>query len=361
MSNIIDYLNWRGDLTFKQDPINEVDAIILARFSYLPFKDINIEKIDDIENIANKMKELSINKFIWKEDKEFIIKLGKSKRYKSLVITDYNEILDLSAEKQFAAVTIWLPRGYKYISFRGTDMSLVGWKEDFNMSFMQNIPSQLEAVKYLNEIGSRYMGKLIVGGHSKGGNLAVYASMFCKNRIKKKIVQIVNADGPGFDESVFNTENYIEIIEKLNTYIPQSSIIGRLLEHNEDYEIIHSTQKGFMQHDIFSWQVNGTNLVRIPNLTNESHFVNKVVRDWLQNTTPEQRKHFVNIIYDILVATEAKSLNDFGIDTLKKVGAIIKSYKNIEKEERKEIEAMIKLLIGSAINTIKYKGKKEVG
>ena len=115
-----------------------------------------------------------------------------------------------------------------------------------------------------------------------------------------------------------------------------------------------------MQHDIFSWQVNGTNLVRIPELTKDSQFVNKVVRDWLKNTTPEQRKNFVNIIYDILVATEAKSLNDFGIDTLKKVGAIIKTYKNIEKEERKEIESMIKLLLGSAINTIKYKGKKEV-
>lgn len=360
MSNIIDYLNWRGDLSFKQDPINEVDAIILARFSYLPFKDIRIENIDDIENISNKMKELTIDKFIWKEDKEFIIKLGKSKRYKSLVITDYKEILDLKAEKQFAAVTIWLPKGYKYISFRGTDMSLVGWKEDFNMSFMQNIPSQLEAVKYLNDVGSRYIGKLIVGGHSKGGNLAVYASMFCKDRIKKKIVEIINADGPGFDESVFNTENYIKILEKVSTYIPQSSIIGRLLEHDEDYAIIHSTQKGIMQHDIYSWQVNATNLVRIPELTKDSQFVNKVVRDWLKNTTPEQRKNFVNVIYDVLIATEAKSIQDFGIDTLKKVATVIKSYKNIEKEDKKEIELMIKLMYESAKNTIKDKRKKEI-
>ena len=188
MPNILDYLNWRGDLTFKQDKINEIDAIILSRFSYLPFKDINMEKIESIAEIAGKMKDLNISKFIWKDDKEFIIKLGQTKRYKDLIITDYKEIMDLEAQKQFAAVVIWLPKGYKYVSFRGTDMSLVGWKEDFNMSFMQNIPSQLEAVRYLDEIGSRYVGKLIVGGHSKGGNLAVYASMFCKDRIKKKIV-----------------------------------------------------------------------------------------------------------------------------------------------------------------------------
>ena len=360
MPNIMDYLNWRGDLTFKQDKINEVDTIILSRFSYLPFKDINMEKIDSVENISNKMKDLSIDKFVWKDDKEFIIKLGKTNRFKDLIITDYQEILDIEAEKQFAAVTIWIPKGYKYVSFRGTDMSLVGWKEDFNMSFMENIPAQQEAVKYLNDIGSRYMGKLIVGGHSKGGNLSVYASMFCKDRIKRKIVEIINADGPGFDESVFNTENYLKTIEKVNTYIPQSSIIGRLLEHDEDYEIIHSTQKGIMQHDIYSWQVKATKLVRVPNLTNDSQFVNKVVRDWLKNTTPEQRKNFVNVIYDVLVATEAKNVHDFGVDTLKKVGTVIKSYKNIEKEERKEIESMIKLMFESAITTIKDSRKKEV-
>lgn len=360
MPNILDYLNWRGDLILKQDGINEVDAIIFSRISYLPFNNIKMEMMDSIGNIAEKMKELDLNKFIWKADKEFIIKLGQTNRYKDLIITDYQEILDIEAEKQFAAVTIWLPKGYKYISFRGTDMSLVGWKEDFNMSFMKNIPSQLEAVKYLNEIGSKYRGKFIIGGHSKGGNLSVYASMFCKERIKKKIVEIINADGPGFDESIYNTENYIKTLEKVNTYIPQSSIIGRLLEHDEDYEIINSTQRGIMQHDIYSWQVSGTKLVRIKELTNDSKIVNKVVRDWLNKTTPEQRKNFVNIIYDVLVATEVKSVNDFGVDTLKKVATVIKSYKNIDKEERRQIETMLKLMFESAINTIKPKRKEDV-
>lgn len=359
MPNIIDYLNWRGDLSFKQDKINEVDKIILSRFSYLPFKDISLENKESIESISYKMQDLSIEKFIWKDDKEFIAQLGKAKRYKDLIITDYQEILDLEAQKQFAAVAIWLPKMCKYISFRGTDMSLVGWKEDFNMSFMKDIPSQKEAVKYLNEIGRKYRTKLILGGHSKGGNIAVYGAMFCDNRIQRKIVEIINADGPGFDEAIFNTENYIKILEKVNTYIPQSSIIGRLLEHDEDYKIIHSTQKGIMQHDIYSWQVSATNLVRIPNLTNDSQIVNKVLRDWIKNTTPEQRKNFVNIIYDILVTTEAKSINDFGIDTLKKIKTVIKSYKNIDKEDKKEIEIILKLMFKSALSTIKRKGKEE--
>lgn len=358
MPNIMKYLEFRGDLTLKQADLNEIDKIILARFSYLPFKEITLDRKDTIENISIKMKDLSLEKFIWKEDKEFIIKLGKSKRYRDLKVTDYEEIMDLQAEKQFAAVTILLPHRVKYISFRGTDMSLVGWKEDFNMSFMKDIPSQKEAVKYLNNIGKSSFSKLIIGGHSKGGNIAVYSGVFCEDKIKRKIIEIINADGPGFDETIITSEKYLKISEKINTYIPQSSIVGRLLEHEDDYEIIHSTEKGLMQHDIFSWQIEGTRLKRIQKLTGESQFVNKVVRDWLKSTTPKQRENFVNIIYDVLISTDAKDFNDFGVDTFKKISAAIKSYKNIEKEDRKEIEDMFKLFFESAIKTLKDKRKE---
>lgn len=359
MPNIIQYLELRGDFTLKEDKINEVDKIILARFSYLPFKEIVLNKKENIENISNKMKNLDIEKFIWKEDKEFIIKLGRTKRYKDLIVTDYKEILDLEAEKQFAAVTIWLPYREKYISFRGTDMSLVGWKEDFNMSFMKDIPSQIEAVKYLNNIGRKYFGKLIVGGHSKGGNIAIYSSTFCEQRIRRKVKEIINADGPGFDESVIKTKNYLDITEKINTYIPQSSIIGRLLEHEDNYEIIYSTQKGIMQHDIYSWQVEGTYLKRVEKLTDESQFLDKVVRNWLKNTTIEQRQNFINIIYDTIITSEAENVTDFGVDTLKKITRILKSYKNIDKEDKKEIEEIIKIFFKSIINNLRKQENKE--
>lgn len=358
MANLIEYIQLRGDITLKDDNINEVDKIILTRISYLPFKEIILEKKDTIETISNKMKELSLDKFIWKADKKFIIELGKSKRFKDLKVTDYKEILDLDAEKQFAAVTIWLPYRLKYISFRGTDMSLIGWKEDFNMSFMKNIPSQKEAVKYLNTIGKRYFTNIIIGGHSKGGNIAVYSAIFCKNRIKRKILEIINADGPGFDKTIIASKNFLKISKKIKTYIPQSSIIGRLLEHDEECEIIHSTEKGLMQHDMFSWQIEGKKMKRVEKLTNESKFVNKVVRDWLQNTTPKQRENFVNIIYDVLISTEVKDFYDFGVDTLKKISIAIKSYKNIEKEDREEIEYMFKLFFESAIKIIKERKKE---
>lgn len=360
MPNIMDYLKWRGDITFKQVPINEVDKIILARFSNMPFSEIGLQEKDTIGNIALKMANLEDKSFIWNGDKEFINAIGKTKRYKELIVTDYLEIKDLLAEKQFAAITIWLPNKVKYISYRGTDTSLVGWKEDFNMTFMKNIPAQKEALNYLNKIAQKYRDKLIVGGHSKGGNISIYASMYCENKFKRRILEIINADGPGFNEEVIKSKEYLEISERINTYIPQSSIIGRLLEHEDNYEIIFSTQKGILQHDMYSWQVEGVTLVRIPQLTDKSQFVNKVVRNWLQNTTLKQRENFVNIIYDVLVTTEVTDFTEFEIDTLKKVVKAVKSYRNIEKEDRKEIEEMIKLLFQSIFNTLKQKSTEEV-
>ena len=355
MPNIIDYLNWRGNLSFKQSELNEVDKIILARFSNLPFSEIELKEKDTIGNIALKMSKLNDKSFIWSGDKEFISAIGKTKRYKELKVTDYLEIKDLLAEKQFAAITIWLPNKVKYISYRGTDTSLVGWKEDFNMTFMKDIPAQKEALNYLNKIAKKYRDKLIVGGHSKGGNIAIYASIYCENKFKKRILEIINADGPGFNGEVIKSKEYLEISERINTYIPQSSIIGRLLEHEDNYEIIFSTQKGILQHDMYSWQVDGVNLVRIPQLTNNSKFVNKVVRNWLQNTTLKQRENFINVIYDVLVTTEAKDFADFGTDALKKIVKIINSYRNIEKEDKKEIEKMVKLLFQSIVSTWKNK------
>ena len=254
MSNIIDYIKWRGDLSFSQAPINEIDNIILARFSYLPFKYIELNDMETIESISNKMKDFDIERFLWDDDKEFIQILGQANRYKNLKTLNYVEIFDGAAEKQFAAITIMLPNKISYISFRGTDSSLVGWKEDFNMGFMENVPSQKEAVNYLNNIAKKNRDKLIIGGHSKGGNLAVYSAIFCEDKIKNRIERVINADGPGFDKSVIQTENYKKILNKIETYIPQSSIVGRLLEHEEEYQVVKSIQKGVMQHDIYSME-----------------------------------------------------------------------------------------------------------
>jgi len=353
MANIIDYLKWRGDLSFELYPINEVDNVILARFSYLPFQDIYLEARENIKSIAQKMQIVPKSNFVWADDKKFIEELAKTRRFQNLIVSDYVQKIDLNTETQFAAITIWLPNGEKYISFEGTDMTIVGWKEDFNMSFMTNVPSQIEAVKYLENIAEKYTCDFRLGGHSKGGNLAVYASIFCKDEIKDRIIDILNADGPGFSKQIISDERYKKIFNKVNTYVPQSSIIGRLLEHDEEYNIIDSSQKGIMQHDIYSWQVEATKLKKISELTNESEMINKIVKDWLNNTTPEQREKFGNILYEIIGKTESKTITDFSSQRLKNIKTIIETYKTMDVEEKKQLEEMIKITLTSVIICIK--------
>lgn len=353
MPNIIDYIEWRGDLSFENSPINEIDDIIFARFSYLPFKYIELKEIDTIENIALEMKDLDIENYLWNDDKVFLQKIGNCKRFKDIKVSDYIEIFDEAAEKQFAAITLWIQKNQKYISFRGTDSSLVGWKEDINMGFKKDVPSQKEAVKYLNSMAEKYKDNLIIGGHSKGGNLAVYSAVFCKDSVKNRIEIVINADGPGFDKSVILTDNYKKILNKIQTYIPQSSIVGRLLEHEEEYQVVKSIQKGIMQHDIYSWEIEPTKLIRIPTVTNNSEIFNGIVSDWLKNTTPEQRENFINMIYEIIMETQAQRTSDFRVETAKKIGIILNGYINVDPEDKKEIEHMVKLILESVFKVLK--------
>ena len=354
MSNIVDYLKWRGDLTFDKDPINEIDNLIFSRISYLPFEKIQFQDKSKFIEFADQFKTLANEDFYQIDDLDLIAELAKSARFKNLIFSDYFEKLDLVEEKQFAAITVTLPDNEIYISYRGTDASIIGWKEDFNMSFMTNVPSQLEGVNYLEKIAKKYPRKKIrIGGHSKGGNVAVYAGIFCNHKIKNRIIEITNADGPGFDASIINTKEYNEILNKIHTYIPQSSVIGRLLEHEEKYEIIKSTQKGIMQHDIYSWQLEGKKIINISKVTNGSEMVNGLTRTWLKNTTPKQRENFINMAYEIIAKTNVTNVHELSSALLKNIGTVVSTYRNIDESERKELAQVFKTLVKTSFNTIK--------
>lgn len=354
MANIIDYIKWRGDLSLEVSPLNEIDNLILSRISYLPFEKINFKDKDSFVKLADQFLELKKEDFHQVDDIMLIEELSKSIRFKDLLFSDYFEKVDPLEEIQFSAINIWIPNNEIFVSYRGTDATLVGWKEDFNMSFMNHVPSQLEGVRYLEDIAQKYPRKKIrIGGHSKGGNVAVYSGIFCNHKIKNRIIEITNADGPGFDSLVIKTKEYSQILNRIHTYIPQSSVIGRLLEHEEEYQIVESVQKGIMQHDIYSWQVEGAKIVSISEITNGSEVVNGVVRSWLKNTTTEQRRDFINIVYEIISTTNASSIHELSIGLLKNIGTVVDTYKNIGEEEKKEIKDILKILVKTSFHTLK--------
>lgn len=212
MSNINDYLKWRGDISLKHDELNEIDELILARYSYFPFFKIEMELEETTSDISKKMSKFKDDEYNYLGDREMNELIGKSARFKNLKVTDYRESNDQDEEKQFSAITITLNDELKYISFLGTDKSIIGWKEDFNLSFTQDIPAQIEALKYANNMMKKYPNsKFIFGGHSKGGNIAVYAAINSSLENKARIIKVLNYDGPGFPEEIIESDKFNQI------------------------------------------------------------------------------------------------------------------------------------------------------
>ena len=355
MSNINDYLVWRGDLPINENfPFNEIDSMILARFSYLIFNKIAMEETETIESIYYKMKDFENDEFRYNGDKELIINLGNSTRFKNMIVTDYVANNDKQVEKQFGAITIHISEYEMYLSYIGTDASIVGWKEDFNLSFMKNIPAQLEGKKYMELIANKYIEKKIrVGGHSKGGNVAVYSAISVSQDIKDRIIRVCNYDGPGFDKEIIEENKENNIIEKISTFIPQDSVIGRVLEHEEQYEVVLSTEKGLYQHDIYSWQVLKDDMVKLDKTTDNSEVISKTLREWLKTTEPSQRKIFFDSIFELFYSTSALTFKELSGSWIQNMPLIFKTYKDLNEEDKKIMTQMVKEFGKAYISTVK--------
>lgn len=357
MANVFDYLKWRGDLSLEKSNFNEIDNLILSRFSYFPFDNIIKEdEVVTIKELSKRFKKTDINPIhiLWKDDKEFFPAMGKTERFGNMLATKYVNKIETEQEKQFSAITVLMPDDTIYVSFRGTDNTIVGWKEDFNMSFKSHIASQISAKEYLENIAEEFPNKKIrVGGHSKGGNIAIYASAFAKQEVKDRIINVYNNDGPGFCEDVIKTAEYQEIMPKTHTYIPQSSIIGRLMNHKEKYTIIESTQKGIMQHDLYSWQILGKEFITLPNVTNESEFIDKTIKEWLENVEPAKREQVINVIFEILNSTDAQTTKELRKNLFSNIKVILEKYKNIDPETKEMIAQTANALIKIVKNNLK--------
>lgn len=357
MANIKDYLLWRGDLPINRKfKFNEIDSMILARFSYLLFDKINIAPKEKIASISEKMKDIDNEQFLYNGDKELITYLGKSKRFKDLYVTDYIKINDREIEKQFAAITIHISNREIYISFIGTDMTIYGWKEDFNMAFMDNVPCQISGKEYLERIAKKYPNKkILIGGHSKGGNVAIYSAITTQEKIQKRIIKVYNYDGPGFNKNIINKYGNDIIMNKIETYIPQDSIIGRLLSHNEKTTVVLSTEKGILQHDIYSWQVLKDDLIKLEKNTETSEVIDRTLTDWLETTTVEQRKAFVDLVFELFYSTDADTFIEISKSFSTSIPKMLKKYGKISAEDKKIMTQMIKILISSYMSTLKEK------
>lgn len=355
MGNILDYLDWRGDITFERAPFNEVDNLILACFSYLELD--GIRGIQDGNTLY--LEELSENFFAEKKDEkikaqttflknipELLRKMARSDRYRKCRVGGFvNEILS-SEIQQFAAVTIELPDGTVYISFRGTDDTITGWKEDFNLS-NGIVPSHKRALEYLEKEGRYVQSMLRIGGHSKGGNLAMYAALQCEEEIQEKILTVYDNDGPGFPEGFFYVRDTEKILKKVTRIIPEASVIGMLLTHQKEPVIIGSTQKGILQHDAFTWEIMGPSFIRKEGLTRKAETMDLRLHKWIDGMNEEQRAHLITELFSVLEATGAETIQQILDGGVKSLAAMAWRLDKLEPESKAMVQELITGLFAS--------------
>lgn len=356
MANVEDYLIWRGDLTFAQAPFNEIDNLILSLVSYIIFDGIvsgpayrDIITLEDASKLFFKMyseEELKVQNISTKLVPFILKKVAQTVRFRHIGLCNYVSTIDYADGKQFAALHILLGDGTTYISYRGTDDTLVGWKEDLRMTYMTPVPAQIEALTYLEATTKRNRRLLRLGGHSKGGNLAMYAGIMCHPKLKRRILAIYNNDGPGFNKEMIESKKYKEMLCKIKTIVPESSIVGMLLEHEEEYAVIKSGNKGILQHDIMGWEVMGNDLIYLEDVSANSKRLNDALTSLLGRLEEHEKQQFIESVFFALEATGAKTVNDLTTEKIKNIGVILKTINTMDETTKDMVTKTIMFLAG---------------
>lgn len=359
MANLLDYLDWRGDLTLEQAPFNEVDNLILAEVSFVDFSDVvpppGMGKSVPLRTAAETFfarfpegEKIDMGVLVPDEIPDMLRKMAASRRFGNMGLNCFVDWLDAEKGEQFAAVTVETGDGRLYLSFRGTDDTLAGWKEDFDLSWRPEVPAQKKAEQYVTEVARQYpRRRLLLGGHSKGGNLAVYAGVFCPAAVQRWIDTVWSNDGPGFRDDLLDLPQHRRIEDRIISIVPKSSVVGMLLEHEEAYTVVDSDQLGFLQHDGFSWQVMGDHFITLRQMTRQAHLSDLELRQWVQGMTAEQRGKFVDALFAVLTASGAATLTDLKADSFKAVGAMVRAMKDLDKETRDGLLKFVGLLFRS--------------
>lgn len=362
MENIITYTQNNLN-TFDVMPFNSVDSLILASASYVHFPDI-LPEIEGWKGMrlqelyrAEYFEEMFHNIPLSQGTRELFFALAASPRFRDIKVKGYTEQYDLITEKQFSAVTFQLEPQLCYIAFRGTDSTFVGWKEDFNMTFQSPIPSQEEAVRYIEKAALYCDGKIMTGGHSKGGNLAVYAAAMCRENVKRRIERVFSHDGPGFLETTLQSMDFQNIASRIEKTLPQSSIVGLLLEHRENFQVVKSNRTGLLQHDQFSWVVENNDFVYIEQLTEDAKYADRTLTDWLKQISPEDRERFVDSLYNILNVNNLTTLDDFRTDWQGAISATLHAATQLDGDTKKFLLQTLRALAALGIKNMSPFGR----
>lgn len=353
MGTIIDYIKEYGDYTFAEKGFNDVDSLALCQLSYLKFDGLvpgrgeEWQEPADFEKLRNHPDRFGMfaDERYRSENTMLYEHMRDSRRFGGLKISNYVNLIELEKETQFSAVTFSLDKGITYLAFRGTDETFVGWKEDFNLAFSEPVPGQIRSTEYVNWVASQVDGAFYIGGHSKGGNFAVYAAMNCKPEVQDRILKIYSHDGPGLRPEIRERCHYEAIAGRVVKVIPHSSLVGLILEPpGEDYVVVESKTFGLLQHNPFTWLVRDGAFVQVKNIYRSSRFCDETLNQWILSLDEEHIRSLVDTIYDVVNAAQASTVMEFTSNRRASMTAMIAALKGLDETTTANIRKIISSL-----------------
>ena len=355
MPNVFDYLTWRGDLSLEQAPFNDVDGLIMSSLSYASLAGLVPPEGITLAGAARgyfaggqPAHPRGEKGGFWDKVDALLWQAGGSVRFGGVRLLDCTARTDREAAEQFAALAADLGAAGGFVSFQGTDDTLVGWKEDFNMAFITPVPAQREAAEYLERWAPRLGNPLRVGGHSKGGNMAVYAAVHASPAVRGRLEAVYNNDGPGFCENALDPAGYRAASGKIRTFLPQNAVVGMLLDHQENYTVVRSTRQGLFQHDLFSWQVEGPDFVRLEEVSGASRFASDALRRWVTGLSVEQRERFVDALFQVLEGPGALTVGELAQGGVRSAAAMLLQLRDMDEETRRALFQVLGALVKAA-------------
>lgn len=351
MGIIFDYLDQVAYDSIYDTPFNELDMLMLTEITYLPFDQIVSDQMSPdctcrLLEAAEKVPQ-DLSMLVTKNRLKLLEKVASSTRFKNIKLMGYVNDIDSDVQKQFAAMIFKIKPDSYVLTFRGTDDSIIGWKEDFHMTYMDQVPAQKTAVNYLRKAMNALPGQFILTGHSKGGNLASYAASQIEPEYQERIQNIYSYDAPGLNHSVITSQSYQTISDKIKRYIPQGSIVGMMLETPKQAQIVKSKAfGGLAQHDTFTWQISGQTFVLLDNLNPDSLQVDKTLKNWVDSVSDEELKDFFDLFFGLILDAGISSINDLTkLENFNKILAVFENANALTDQEREMLTRLAKLLV----------------
>ncbi len=341
MANMVDYLAWRGDIPFETSPWNEIDALLIATLSYLDFHGGCDPKGWTLEEMAriDLLQEGTSPSYAGR--KAVFEAMAAGDRFRECRLHHAIAMTDPEIGMQFSALCLDLPDGTSCVAFRGTDNTIVGWREDFDMAYTTRVPAQEAAILYLARAAALSKRPLRLVGHSKGGNLAVYAATFAAKKVQERVESIWSFDGPGMNRETSQAEGFLKIKDRIRSYVPQTSIIGMLMDYYEPYTVVRSTASGISQHEPLSWQIYGPRFETLASIDQTAVVVRDTLHEWLQNSTPEQRAAFVDALFGMAESTKATKMSELTGEKLRTLLTMVGNRKEVDPETRREFTRLM--------------------